>query len=471
VTVPAWAAKLAELEAVAAGVDIERRKQALAIGARLRDAGSTEAWILDAGASILGPSWTTAIDADRSGIDSAYAAALATWQATAKAAHEAASDLAQNAEQLQYVANIERVKARYAALSHPLTPTPEQLAIGALRISDDPTNLLTPGWSSPWESRDRPLVRASAELTSGATSVARVVARVAGADMNGATARHEDNGQSDPTSGALSMGAVASFGSSPPAITFTGTITPSAPPQYTSVVDFRMECTTPGARGVAVVRMSTDAGKSWTTGISTAPTMPVLRSFDGATPTGFSISYPAAIASADNVWTARSVLPIPGRLFPPTSWHRLSVVVRGNTLSFQMPESPPQTAWWERAAAAPSLFPSFQLFDAFFYGHGPNVVSADCVLAGGRGGTHAAILQRLARALTLPAASALTSEIKAARKALERAYAGRPLRARFGAGTTYRRNQIGPAAIGSLEDDLIDAMRAADDWIAETASP
>lgn len=87
------------------------------------------------------------------------------------------------------------------------------------------------------------------------------------------------------------MGAVASAGTSPPTVTLSGTPTKD--------VNFKMECTTLGARGTAVVRVSSDGGITWTSNILTAATFLLPG-------TGLTINYANATAAVDNVWTASS---------------------------------------------------------------------------------------------------------------------------------------------------------------------
>lgn len=94
----------------------------------------------------------------------------------------------------------------------------------------------------------------------------------------------------------LAMSAVGSAGTTPPAVTFTGT-----PNRY---VNFRMECTTLGARGTAVVRYSIDGGVSWKVGQVTAATWALLDS--NGVDTGLVVNYANASAAIDNVWTAKT---------------------------------------------------------------------------------------------------------------------------------------------------------------------
>lgn len=88
----------------------------------------------------------------------------------------------------------------------------------------------------------------------------------------------------------LAMTAVTAAGTTPPTITLTGT--------PTAYVNLRVECTTLGARGTAVIRYSLDGGTTWTEGVTTAATISI-----GA---GLTLNYANATAAVDNVWTARS---------------------------------------------------------------------------------------------------------------------------------------------------------------------
>ncbi len=99
----------------------------------------------------------------------------------------------------------------------------------------------------------------------------------------------------------LAMGAVTAAGTTPPTVTLTST----AANRY---VNLRVECTTLGARGTAVVRYSTDGGVTWVSGVTTAATITVYDSTDGlgATDTGVVINYASATAAVDNVWTAKT---------------------------------------------------------------------------------------------------------------------------------------------------------------------
>jgi hypothetical protein len=95
----------------------------------------------------------------------------------------------------------------------------------------------------------------------------------------------------------LVMGAVAAAGTTPPTVTLSGT--------QLAPVNFRMECTTLGARGTAVVRYSVDGGVTYVSNVTTAATISVIDpdGFD----TGLTINYANATAAVDNVWTASTV--------------------------------------------------------------------------------------------------------------------------------------------------------------------
>jgi len=95
----------------------------------------------------------------------------------------------------------------------------------------------------------------------------------------------------------LVMGSVTATGTTPPTITLTGT--------QLQPVDLRIECTTLGARGVAVIRYSVDGGKTWVSNVTTAATISVIDPND--TDTGLVINYANATAAVDNVWTAKTV--------------------------------------------------------------------------------------------------------------------------------------------------------------------
>lgn len=94
------------------------------------------------------------------------------------------------------------------------------------------------------------------------------------------------------------MGAVTATGTTPPTVTLTSAA-------QTVPVNFRMECTTLGARGTAVVRYSVDGGITWVSGVTTAATISLVDP-DG-TDTGVVVNYANATAATDNVWTASTV--------------------------------------------------------------------------------------------------------------------------------------------------------------------
>jgi hypothetical protein len=89
----------------------------------------------------------------------------------------------------------------------------------------------------------------------------------------------------------LAVSAVTSAGTTPPAITLSGTPTVD--------VNLRIECTTLGNRGTAVVRYSIDGGVTWTENVTTAATFAIGT-------TGLTANYANAAAAVDNVWTART---------------------------------------------------------------------------------------------------------------------------------------------------------------------
>lgn len=103
--------------------------------------------------------------------------------------------------------------------------------------------------------------------------------------------------ESATTPAGMVMGAVSSSGTTPPTITLSGTQL-----QY---VDLKIECTTLGARGVAVIRYSIDGGVTWVSGVFSAATISVVD--PNGTDTGLVINYANAAAAVDNVWTAKTV--------------------------------------------------------------------------------------------------------------------------------------------------------------------
>ncbi len=94
--------------------------------------------------------------------------------------------------------------------------------------------------------------------------------------------------------------AATEAGTTPPNVTIGG-----APDRY---INFRMECTTLGARGTFVVRYSIDGGVSWVSDVTppdSAATTAVLDT-DG-NDTGATLAFQDADAAVDNVWTAKPV--------------------------------------------------------------------------------------------------------------------------------------------------------------------
>lgn len=94
----------------------------------------------------------------------------------------------------------------------------------------------------------------------------------------------------------LTMTAVTATGTTPPTITLSGT--------QLQPVDLRIECTTLGARGTAVIRYSIDGGVSWVANVTTAATISVIDPLGNDT--GLVINYASATAATDNVWTAKT---------------------------------------------------------------------------------------------------------------------------------------------------------------------
>lgn len=89
---------------------------------------------------------------------------------------------------------------------------------------------------------------------------------------------------------------VSSSGTTPPTVTLSGT--------PNRKVNFKMECTTLGARGTAVVRTSINGGVTWKSSITTAATFSLLDPDDDDAATGITVNYANASAAVDNVWTA-----------------------------------------------------------------------------------------------------------------------------------------------------------------------
>lgn len=86
-------------------------------------------------------------------------------------------------------------------------------------------------------------------------------------------------------------------GTTPPDFTFTGLAN--------RTVNFRAECTTLGARGVAVIRYSIDGGKTWKSNVTTAATIAIVDPADSDAATGLTLNIENAAAATDNVWTAQ----------------------------------------------------------------------------------------------------------------------------------------------------------------------
>ena len=93
------------------------------------------------------------------------------------------------------------------------------------------------------------------------------------------------------------MGSVSSSGTTPPTVTISGVANRE--------IDFRMECTTLGARGTAVLRYSIDGGKTWTESVTSAASITVNDKANGDEATGLTLAYANATAAVDNVWTAK----------------------------------------------------------------------------------------------------------------------------------------------------------------------
>lgn len=99
------------------------------------------------------------------------------------------------------------------------------------------------------------------------------------------------------TEAGLTMGAVASTGTTPPAITLTGT-----PDRY---IDLRITVVTAGARGTGTIRYSIDGGVTFSGTVTSAATINVLDPQTGVN-TGLVLNYANATSNADNVWTAKT---------------------------------------------------------------------------------------------------------------------------------------------------------------------
>lgn len=94
-----------------------------------------------------------------------------------------------------------------------------------------------------------------------------------------------------------SLSAVTSSGTTPPAITVSGT--------PVRAFDFKAMCTTLGARGTAVLKIALDGGRYFYLSWTTAATYEILDE-DGVT-TGVTLAYANASAATDNVWTFRTL--------------------------------------------------------------------------------------------------------------------------------------------------------------------
>lgn len=104
---------------------------------------------------------------------------------------------------------------------------------------------------------------------------------------------------------------VTESGTTPPDVTLTGT------PNRRII--FRMECTTLGARGTAIVRTSINGGLTWKTGITTAATFTLVDPDDDDASTGVTINYESATAAVNNVWTATGTMKAATVLLAPKS--------------------------------------------------------------------------------------------------------------------------------------------------------
>ncbi len=96
----------------------------------------------------------------------------------------------------------------------------------------------------------------------------------------------------------VTLSAVTETGTTPPDVTLTGT--PNRD------IDFRMQCTTLGARGTSVVKYSIDGGINYITGKVTAASWPLLDAAGEVT--GVTVNMENAAAAVNNVWTATSTL-------------------------------------------------------------------------------------------------------------------------------------------------------------------
>jgi hypothetical protein len=94
-----------------------------------------------------------------------------------------------------------------------------------------------------------------------------------------------------------SLSAVTSSGTTPPAITISGT--------PVRAVNFKATVGTIGARGTAVLKISLDGGRWYYLDWTTAATYTLLDE-DGVS-TGIALAYANASAASDNVWTFRTL--------------------------------------------------------------------------------------------------------------------------------------------------------------------
>jgi len=86
-----------------------------------------------------------------------------------------------------------------------------------------------------------------------------------------------------------------SFGTTPPLVVLTGRPT-------LGCLDMSLQITTPGPLGTAVFQWSPDGGESWTTGVSTAATVPLGT-------TGLVATFPAQTYAVDNLYTSSTPVP------------------------------------------------------------------------------------------------------------------------------------------------------------------
>lgn len=93
---------------------------------------------------------------------------------------------------------------------------------------------------------------------------------------------------------AFVMGAVVVAHGSGPTLTLSGT--------PTRLVELDVVCTTGGARGTWKLKYSTDGGSTWTYGVTSAATIPLLTSKGEAT--GVTLAIGVGTATVDDEWTA-----------------------------------------------------------------------------------------------------------------------------------------------------------------------